>query len=434
VKSLKIAMLFDDLTIRGGGQRLLLSLAQELNSVGHRVTIFTPVFDPSCCYPDLCKGLDIRAIATAKDIGNRTARHWLSRSKEKVRQYFFEPRSLSQLVKERFDILNPHERPVHRTAVYLKRKCGTPIVWMFNDPGSWEINYYENASMPVPVQLVKAAVLRRTERSLVRQIDAVAVLSHGVQAIFHREFGVYPYVVRCGLDRDFLLSPGAREKARRELQIGPKSTLVLFLAVLSPSRRVEDLVRAIKAVRSSGRDVKLAVVGSSRVAPEYLLRLQREAEALGISRHVRFISHSVSEEERRDLYYACDVFVWPNEAQSWGLAPLEAMLCGKPVIVSIGAGVHEVLRDGQHALLVPPRRPDLLAKALGKLIDDPALRERLALDGAAFAQGRFTWREFASQMLALFEQVLDRSPLLAAPESRNHEGKLDAAPSVAAIS
>jgi glycosyltransferase involved in cell wall biosynthesis len=434
MKSLKIAMLFDDLTIRGGGQRLLLSLARELRNDGHRVTLFTPIFDPSACYPELCEGLDIRAIATGKVYGNEVGRNWMSRNKKKVWQHFFEPRLLARLVDERFDILNPHERPAHRAAVYLKRRCGTPIVWMFNDPASWEINYYENASMPLPVQRAKAAVLRRTEQSLVRQIDAVAVLSHGVQAIFHREFGVYPSVVRCGLDKDFLLSPGSREEARRLMQIGPKTILVLFLAVLSPSRRVEDLLRAIKLVRSSGRDAKLVVVGSSRAAPEYLAQLQRETEVLGITPDVKFIPRSVSEEERRDLYYACDVFVWPNEAQSWGLAPLEAMVCGKPAIVSIGAGVHEVLRDGEQALLVPPRRPELLAKALARLIDHPWLRERIASQGASFVRGRFTWRELSSQMLGLFEQVLDDSSILDAPVTQNHDKNVDAGPRVAAIS
>ena len=186
---------------------------------------------------------------------------------------------------------------------------------------------------------------------------------------------------------------------------------------------------------ASGRDAILVVVGSSRVAPEYLVQLHREAEALGIAPHVKFISHSVSEEERRDLYYACDVFAWPNEAQSWGLAPLEAMVCGKPVIVSIGAGVHEVLRDGEHiiSLLVPPRRPELLAKALARLMDDAALRERISFQGAAFARGRFTWRELGSQMLALFEQVLDGSPTMDPPGTRSHDKTVNANPPVAAI-
>ena len=422
-------MLFDDLTIRGGGQRLLLSLARELTNAGHRVTVFTSIFDPSACYPDLCKGLDIRATVNLRGSREEVPGNSLSRTTRKLRQYFLEPRLLADLINERFDILNPHERPAHRAAVYLKRRWGTPIVWMFNDPGSWEINYYENATMPLTLQRAKGAVLRRTECSHVQQIDAVAVLSHGVQAIFHREFGIYPHVVRCGLDREFLLSPGAREKMRRELHIGPESTLALFLAVLSPSRRVEDLVKAIHMVRSSGRDTKLVVAGSSRVAPEYLAKLKRETDILGIAPHVTFISSSISEEERRDLYYACDVFVWPNEAQSWGLAPLEAMLCEKPVIVSIGAGVHEVLADGEHALLVPPRHPELIAKALMRLIEDPMLRDRIASQGAAFVRGRFTWRELASQMLALFEQALDN-----AGATTRDDNSVDADSRVAAVS
>jgi glycosyltransferase involved in cell wall biosynthesis len=397
-------MLFDDLTIKGGGQRLLLSLARELNSLGHRVTVFTPRYDPSACYPELCADLDIRTIAKSTSRAPSPS-NWLSRGSEKLKQHFFEPHKTAELVNERFDILNPHERPAHRAAVALKRKWGTPIVWMFNDPASWEMNYYENARMPVPVQRLKAFSMRKMERSLVRQIDAVAVLSHGVQALFHREFGIYPRVVRCGLDKEFLLRPGAGERVRARLQVARECTLILFLAVLSPSRRVEDLIAAVAQVRRLGKNVKLAVVGSSRHAPEYLAMLKATTVRLDISQHVHFFSDSISEEDRRDFYYACDIFVWPNEAQSWGLAPLEAMLCGKPTIVSLGAGVHEVLQDGKTTLLVPPRRPDLIQEAMVRLMDDPDLRAHIAAKGSALARARFSWKEFASELCPLFEEV-----------------------------
>ncbi len=409
---LKIAILFDDLTINGGGQRQLLCLARELTKLGHRVTVFAPKYDPSACYPDLCRDLDIRAARVVERGSKEECQNWISRGGSRAYQYFIEPRLITQLLNERFDILNPHERPVHLAAVALKRKWATPIVWMFNDPASWEINYYDNGGMPRWVQRVKPLWFSRQERSLVRHIDAVTVLSHGVQAIFHREFGIYPQVVRTGLDKDFLTVPGDRDGMRKKLDIRGESTLVLFLAVLSPSRRVQDLVRAVGLLRESGRDIELAVVGSSRYAPEYLAQLQGQAAQLGIADHVRFISQSVSEQERRDLYYACDVFVWPNEAQSWGLAPLEAMICGKPVVVSRGAGVHEVLRDGENALLVAPRRPELLVEAIARLIDDSELRARICGRGTFFARTNFSWSQYAAQMASVFEQVVQPSLLL----------------------
>src|ERR1700740_2661751 len=105
--SLKIAMLFDDLTISGGEQRQLLSLAREFKERGHRVTIFAPEYDPSACYPDLCRDLDIRALATVEGSCHER-QNWATRGVERLRQYFVEPRALAELVDERFDILNPH--------------------------------------------------------------------------------------------------------------------------------------------------------------------------------------------------------------------------------------------------------------------------------------------------------------------------------------
>jgi glycosyltransferase involved in cell wall biosynthesis len=106
----------------------------------------------------------------------------------------------------------------------------------------------------------------------------------------------------------------------------------------------------------------------------------------------------VADEEIGDFYCACDAFVFPNENQTWGLAVLEAMACGRPVLVSRGAAVHEVLTDGENALLFPPRDPDALAARIQELITEPALRTRIAQQGMSLVRAKFTWEQFAKQI------------------------------------
>jgi glycogen(starch) synthase len=80
--------------------------------------------------------------------------------------------------------------------------------------------------------------------------------------------------------------------------------------------------------------------------------------------------------------------------------------CGRPVIVSTGCGVSEVLRDGVDALLVPPRRSDLIALCLGRLMDDAGLRRRLGEQGQRLVEGELSWRRYAERMLRVFEEAL----------------------------
>ena len=86
---------------------------------------------------------------------------------------------------------------------------------------------------------------------------------------------------------------------------------------------------------------------------------------------------SLSDEDLARLYRSSDIFVFPCERQSWGLAPLEAMLFETPVIISSEVGVSEVLRGKNVGILVPPRDPQKLAEAIRLLVIKRNLREEM---------------------------------------------------------
>jgi glycosyltransferase involved in cell wall biosynthesis len=104
-----------------------------------------------------------------------------------------------------------------------------------------------------------------------------------------------------------------------------------------------------------------------------------------------------------------DVAVVPSVVDSFPFVPLEAMATGVPVVASAVGGIPEALRDGAEGLLVPPARADLLAAALGRLLVDSGLRERMGAAGISAVRGRFTWRRAAEDYLALYDRVLVRA-------------------------
>ncbi len=123
----KIAVLLPELVAQGGGDRQALHLARELQDMGHRVSIYTPVYDRRC-YPQFCKGLDIVV----------TGRHPLSRlplPSGRLRAWL-DMRHLAARVPPGCDVLNPHYWPPHWAAVRAAAASPLPpaVVWMCNDP------------------------------------------------------------------------------------------------------------------------------------------------------------------------------------------------------------------------------------------------------------------------------------------------------------
>src|SRR5262249_61806924 len=119
-----------------------------------------------------------------------------------------------------------------------------------------------------------------------------------------------------------------------------------------------------------GPRARLLLAGSGCSSPEYFCYLQELAAKLGVAEKVTFAG-KVEDDDVRDFYCASDAFLFPNENQTWGLAVLEAMACGCPVLVSRGAAVWEVLTDQRGALLFSARHPASLAGSLQFLIPPP---------------------------------------------------------------
>jgi glycosyltransferase involved in cell wall biosynthesis len=321
------------------------------------------------------------------------------------RRYFLESRVLERLIGDE-EVLNPHSRPAHRTAVFAKRRSGTPVVWTCNDLVGWERPDHR-ARMGRFIHRRVARAMQPRERAIVEEIDAIAVLSEDVRSTIEAAYGHAAHIIHTGVDCDtFTERPEGGRAVRAAMGITENSFLILWLGVYEPFRRIEDLLEAIRILRSKAELVHCLVAGRSDVAPVYAAKLKQFVSEHGLGKQVCFAEGSIPEEKIPDFYSACDVFVFPNDEQSWGLAPLEALACNRPVVVSRGSGVQEAMRDGGTALLVPPRCPGALAGAILRLKLDPALRERIRHQGRQLVARELSWTEYVRQTAALLEETV----------------------------
>ena len=393
---MKIAVLIHELEVQGGGERQCVALARALQHAGHDVTLYTSAYDPGC-YTEICSELKIQV----------TGRGWFPhlRSSAYLRR-FLDMRRMLAAIDEAHEIWNPHHWPPHWASVWLKRKLGGHVVWMCNDIPDFKQRYDSARGARSLREKLKALRYRwmwKYDACQIKKIDLTLVLSDWTKEALLKVYDTRVSVIRSGMDERLRIS-GDSEKIRCRFGFAPTDFVVLWFGIFMPHRRLEDGITAIARLRERGVRAQLLLAGSTSAYPEYAEYLRRIACELKIQDVVVFAG-PVPEEEVADYFAAADVFLFPSVNQTWGLVVIEAMAAAKPVVVSTGSGVHEVLEDNRTAMKVLPYSPDAVADKLELLYRDPRLREALAEAGRNYVLSRFSWERYAAGMIDAFAQA-----------------------------
>ena len=183
--------------------------------------------------------------------------------------------------------------------------------------------------------------------------------------------------------------------------------LILAVGGIEPRKGSDTLMQAIASLRRSGRGPVLAIVGghSFQDYREYRDRVLSSLPRLGLrlDDDVRLLG-TVPDAELPGWYAAADVLAFPSTKEGWGLAVLEAMSAGLPVVVSDLPVFREYLRPGRDALMVPVNDAVALAAALAAVLDDRRLADSLRSAGRALC-ARFTWARSAAEHQRIYAQV-----------------------------
>src|ERR1019366_7346688 len=173
-----------------------------------------------------------------------------------------------------------------------------------------------------------------------------------------------------------------------------------------PMKGLVPLLEAIAKLRVE-REIDLVVIGQPQAKGRVALALER----LGLNDIVTTIT-GVSDVELARLYGEAEVAIVPSLYEGFSLPAIEAMSCGVPVVATTGGALPEVVgTSGETGLLVQPNDPDALVAAIGQLLDDAALRERLGANGRQRVIERFTWQVTARGTAACYDAILNGRPL-----------------------
>jgi len=200
--------------------------------------------------------------------------------------------------------------------------------------------------------------------------------------------------IASSVDPERLRPTRRREAVRAELGAGPGEVVVLVLATLSRRKGVDLLLEALSALRAQGCGCTLWIAGDGEEAAA----LRAQAARLGLEAQVRFLGRR---DDKAELLAGCDLLAMPSRQEGLGVAALEAMAAGRPVVGSRVGGLQDAVVHERTGLLVPPEDTEALTAALRRVITDAGLRRRLGEAGPARVEEGF----LASQMVEAYEQL-----------------------------
>jgi len=201
------------------------------------------------------------------------------------------------------------------------------------------------------------------------------------------------------VDTDIVASEDEVEKTRRELGIDKDCFVVGFLGRLDWRKGLKTIVDAAKGLK----EVMFLIVGDGNARDDLIAEIKRK----GIDKD--FVLTGL----RQDvpvLMKAMDIFVFPSHAEyeSFGIAVIEAMSAGIPVIASDIGPLREIINDGENGILIPKKDPVALRSAIERLIKDRDLMRRLGEEGRRTILEKFSLKKAIREIEGVYERILGR--------------------------
>ena len=286
-----------------------------------------------------------------------------------------------------FDIFHGNAPKGTLPIILSKRK---KFITTIHDLGPFETSF---TKIPIEKYLIKLAVqnasiitsdsefIRREIKYFIPKVDINKIFTHYLS-----------------IEEKFMPYFKEAEILKEKLKIlGP---VLLYIGRIAFYKGVDDIIAAYQIVKKEIPDLNLVVGGT----PDF--QMEKKYEEWKIKyRDIHFVGF-IEEQELPYYYSMGDVFVtYSFASEGFGLTPIEAIACGTPVICSSMIAYKEILQD--NAIFVPPRKPQLLAKEIVKVLKDKSITNNLIENSRQFIK-RYSWKSVGEKLEKIYFKFINQ--------------------------
>jgi len=371
------------------------NLSAALAELGHEVVVVNPV------------ARDDESIEQSQSDGFSIYRPGVNQSKwtfrnKILRKFLFSQAALrgiraAEEAFGRFDVIHQHD---YQDTTHAAAKHKSVSTWVWTNHSSRFLRDFERPAKMALIRktysgvsgviTVSEELLQKTQKLLPR--NTITYIANGVNTkLFHE--GVSVNRADFGLSEQDLVVLCPRRMA--------KKNGVLYLA-----KAVEQVLKEPSNV--SWKFVFLGSTEAVNTHHEYIHEIKQLLKPFEESGQVKYLGN-VPMEQMPAVNALADIIMMPSLMEAVSLSALEGMASRKALVVSEVGGLPEIVKHEKTGLLVPPKDPDAISKALIRLGADPHLRSQLAQAGQALAQADYSWLAVAERTLDFYKQLSEDS-------------------------
>ncbi len=393
---LNIAIILPTIISKNGTAKQSTELAKVLVKRGHTVSFFTYAYLKGESFPEFknfkihfCK--DVNKSMIYKFIKNIS-------SLEKIYLYLgliFISKFRKLFKNQKIDILNPHDWFSVWVSGGLNLQ-GVPIIANINDvPNRLDGGFWERFKL-------------KMDRKFSKKTSNIIVLDNNNKEKAKKWLKIKDNkltVIRSGIDINRFKNFKSKLDLRKQFGINKNSTILVCANLLAPNRRYEDVLYALKEIKN--KSIHLMILSKTDFDIKYANLLNKIIKDSNLTENVHFIDKFFTDEERMKYIKSCNVLIFPNSPQTWGLTAIEAMALGVPVIVSSGSGVSEVLHNKVDALIYDSKNIKQLKEKILFCIMNPRIVSNIAKRGKKYILDNFSWEKFAEKEEEIMYKALN---------------------------
>jgi len=188
---------------------------------------------------------------------------------------------------------------------------------------------------------------------------------------------------------------------KKQLGVENKYPILGLGVRFTKQKGITYLIRAVSSMKQNFPEICVLIAGEGPLQKT----LEREAEDLGLSRHIRFIG---PRSDMNEILKVLDIYVLPSLWEGLPLVILEAMAAQKPIVATDVGGNSEVIQHSANGMLVPPGRPDLLAKEICTLLKNEDKMRQMAINALQSYKESYSVSVMVDKYVDLYARLLDR--------------------------